>query len=69
MGPEPIWTFWRSEKSLVLCGIQPPGPLAWSLYQLSYPAPVAIYYCNHKFDKQFTKQCGFNVRFELQRLW
>jgi len=35
MGPEPIWMLWRSEKSLILCGIQPPCPLDWSLYQLN----------------------------------
>ena len=68
-GQEPIWMFWRGEKSLVLCWIQPLGPLAWSLYQLSNPAPVAVYYPYHNFDKQFVKQCGINVRFELWRLW
>jgi hypothetical protein len=65
MDPEPIWMFWRSEKSLVLCRIQSPDPLAWLLYQLSYPASIAVYYPNHNFYKQFIKQCGINIKFEL----
>jgi len=55
VGLEPIWMFQRGEKSLVLCGIQPLDPLAWSLYQLRNPVPVAVYYPNHNFDKQFMK--------------